>query len=169
MSRDVLDDDGTRPDEPSRTDGHTADDGGICANGATSFQTGRNSLGDALLHRSPRISVIRENAVRSEKDVVMNNHTVKQLDPVLHRDSIPDPDLPLNERMVTDIAINTDHRPGQNMGEGPDSGPSSDLVGLAKRRRMDKDRWVHKSPQCRSESFHDAPLLRLAQVWVHGQ
>jgi hypothetical protein len=139
MSRDVFYDDCSRADECSRTYRHTTNDRSVCANSAPPLQTGRHSFIVALLHSASRISVIRKNAVWSEKHVIIDNHPVEQLHPVLDRNPTPDPDVSFDERMVTNVAISTDHRSGENMGECPNPGPCSNFVSLTESMRVDED------------------------------
>lgn len=143
MGWDTFDNDGSGADECPGMDSYATDDRRICADGATPSEPSRHSLSPIFLHGRSRISVVREDAVRPKKHLIIDNYTVEQLHPILDRDPVPNPDVSFEECMVTDIAICTDHCSRQKMRERPDTGARPDLVGLTQGIRMDENRRVH--------------------------
>ncbi len=101
--------------------------------------------------------VVGEGGVRSDEHVVLQPHTVPQLDAALHGDPIAHHDVALHEHSVTDVAVGADDRTREHVGERPDTRSRADLGGFAERVGMDVGHAERPAPvhgPGRGDSYH---------------
>src|SRR6185295_16829484 len=64
------------------------------------------------------------------EDVVLQRHSVPQLDPAFHRDAVAHYRATFDKSVVADVAIRADTRALENVGESPYPGPRANLARL---------------------------------------
>ena len=80
---------------------------------------------------APREAVVGESCIRTDENVILNLYAVPQLHSGLDGNAITETDVILDEHAIADIAICTDPRSWQHVGEGPDTRAGTDLGALA--------------------------------------
>ncbi len=112
-------------DKAIASEGDTADDGGIRANGGAFFHQG----GFVLMlagHMAARVDDIGEDHRRTEEDIVLDDHAGVERDIVLDLDIVPDDDIGCDEHILPDRAVCTDCGGRHDVGEVPDFGAGAD-------------------------------------------
>jgi len=113
-------------DEAIASQGDTANNGGIRANGSAFFHQG----GFVLMlagHMTARVDDIGEDHRRTEEDIVLDDHAGVERDIVLDLDIVPDDDIGCDEHILPDRAVCADFSRRHDVGEVPDFGVVTDL------------------------------------------
>jgi hypothetical protein len=101
---------------------------------------------------TPGEVVVGKGNVGADKDVILDDHSVPDLDARLDRDPVPDGHVVLDKGMIANVAVFADHRAGQDVGERPHFRPLADPAGL------DQGTWVNKEVLLISHSQIRLPL-----------
>lgn len=90
---------------------------------------GRNRKGNRIL-LTAREGIVGEVNVEADEDVVFDAKAVPELNAGLHRHTVSDDDVILDEYVRADIAVGTNAGVGEDDYELPDTGVKPDMVGL---------------------------------------
>lgn len=142
---DIVDDYGTRSDEGVATDLQATENRRIRPDRRVPSDHCLQQVGLSLPGLRAGSQVVREHAIGSKEDVILDGHPPPYQDGVLYRHVGSERGPGLNEGMITDVASGTDPCPLHDMREGPDPGIWTDLGAFAETVGMDENRviWVH--------------------------
>jgi hypothetical protein len=70
--------------------------------------------------------IIGEGGAGTDENIILRRETVPQIDPAFHSYAVAQPDPILNEGVITDIAIGTDHYISEHVGKSPNARAGSD-------------------------------------------
>jgi len=90
---------------------------------------------------TPRVLVVGKSRVRTDEHIVGHAQSIPELHARLHRDSVAQHDVVLDEHVIADVAIASDPSARQYMSKRPDSSPGADVLTLAERLWMKRDAW----------------------------
>jgi hypothetical protein len=91
------------------------------------------------LDMCPRAQVIGKDDAWAKEYVIRHVYTLKDHHLVLDGDAVADSRTALNEGTVTDIAVTSNARAREDVGECPDSSPLPDVIALAQSLWMYED------------------------------
>jgi len=98
----------------------------------------------------PRKPVVGEGRVWTNEHIVLNPHTVPQINATLDCYVIADYDVVLNETVAIDVTVTSDNGPGKNYTELPDPCAGANVTALAVGERMNKSGCLRRA--------HDLPV-----------
>ena len=119
--RHVTDHDSTGADESVPSDRNPAQDSCIRANGRARTNQGRRECIAGFLNVGSRIRVIGQDAIRTQKNIILDCNPIPDGDSVFHGDIVTKYCAGLDKRVVADIAVSTDPCPFHDVSKSPNS------------------------------------------------
>lgn len=113
-----MSDDGAGADHGPLADGETGKDCAVGAECAAFFQSGRQELFRITL--ASRAIIVGKSSGRTDEDVIFNGDAVPEKNTTLNGHTISNSNPAFDESVIANIAVFSDSRAGQQMGEGPD-------------------------------------------------